>query len=84
MSSQEIKSRAKPEFDFQVSKGIEQILVGPCPCGKGFIVNKEAEPLKIIQNLTLQIEQLREKYEKKSKWVKLCWYLIGNLLICFV
>lgn len=47
---------------------IDQVLVKPCPCGKGFIANTDV--VKLIEDLNKKMYQMKIHYENKLEDVK--------------
>lgn len=51
----------------KASSALSKIIIDKCPCGKGYLVNMDADPIKIISDLMGKMEDMRMKYEKKFK-----------------
>ena len=64
------KSIQKISAQYKSLNSVNQIFVGPCQCGQGYIINKQMEPAKIIEQLMQDKERMQIKYEKKIKNIK--------------
>jgi hypothetical protein len=60
------KNKSIPNFASQINaqNAINQILVKRCSCGEGFIINMQADPVKLIEELKHEIYQMKQTYEK--------------------
>lgn len=47
----------------QISSALKDILMGPCPCGKGFLVDLDAEPIKMIKHLMHKVNKIQQKFK---------------------
>lgn len=66
------QNKSIPNIVSQINckNAINKILVKRCRCGEGFIVNMNADPLKLIEELKQEIEQMKQNYEKKIATIK--------------